>query len=101
MDTTDADELGFSNANYTLALNEQFDMLCNNVKGAGVMVMTVALDLDATKDVQKKQIEALKACASESRTRPGEKLFWNAKGGDLAEAFRKIADELSNLRVVG
>ena len=29
------------------------------------------------------------------------KLFWNATGGNLAEKFKEIADELSNLRIVG
>ena len=29
------------------------------------------------------------------------KLFWNATGATLAEKFKEIADELSNLRIVG
>jgi hypothetical protein len=50
----------------------------------------------------------MKRCASDSRfrrdpddaTKPA-KLFWNANGSNLADKFREIADELSNLRIVG
>jgi hypothetical protein len=67
--------------------------------------MTVSLDLDATKADEKAQMDALRACASESRFRKGadgkpEKLYWNATGSDLAAKFKEIADELSNLRIV-
>ncbi|RCS25160.1 pilus assembly protein [Phyllobacterium salinisoli] len=102
-----------TNDNYTAAMNEQFAALCDNVKEANIIVMTVALDLDATKGnaAQKKQvqgqIDALKSCSSDSRSRrdeddPGKpaKLFWNTTGGDLSETFRQIGDELSNLRIV-
>ena len=52
------------------------------------------------------QIDALESCASESRFRKGAdgkpaKLFWNAKGGNLADTFKEIANELSNLRIIG
>ncbi|PRD41888.1 hypothetical protein C5748_19310 [Phyllobacterium phragmitis] len=100
--------------NYSAAMNEQFATLCDDVKRAKIIVMTVALDLDATKgnaDERKRvrgQIDALTTCASDSRSRrdPGDaskpaKLFWNTTGGDLSETFRQIGDELSNLRIVG
>ena len=29
------------------------------------------------------------------------KLYWNATGGNLADKFKEIANELSNLRIVG
>jgi hypothetical protein len=29
------------------------------------------------------------------------KLYWNATGGSLSDDFKAIADELSNLRIVG
>lgn len=95
--------------NYTAAINAHFATLCDNAKAADVIVMTVALDLDdKTGTVQtnpdKAQIEALKSCASESRYRADangnpEKLFWNSTGKTLEDDFRKIADELSNLRI--
>ncbi|GGA78355.1 hypothetical protein GCM10011491_01890 [Brucella endophytica] len=99
--------------NYTAAMNEQFARLCDNVRKANIIVMTVALDLDASKGSAEDrlkvqaQIDALTDCASESRSRrdpddPGKpaRLFWNTTGGDLAETFRQIGDELSNLRIV-
>jgi Flp pilus assembly protein TadG len=119
----------FSNDNYTKAMNEQFLKTCENAnggdtggKGANLIVMTVALDLDPNKDPsdptkpatadEKKQTQAqldmLKTCASRSRyakdaTDPskGRKLFWNATGANLSQVFKEIADELSNLRIVG
>ena len=75
---------------------------------ANVLVMTVSLDLDINKTNEAKAINALKSCASDSRFRkdPADpskpaKLFWNATGSNLAEKFKEIADELSNLRIVG
>jgi Flp pilus assembly protein TadG len=97
----------YSNGNYTTAMNEHMAALCSNAKAAGVLVMTVALDLDASKAAEQNQIDALKACSSDSRFRTDPatgrpaKLFWNATGADLADKFREIADELSNLRIVG
>lgn len=98
----------YSNSNYTNALNEQMHTLCSNAKDAGVMVMTVSLDLSTSNTSQNKAIEALKKCASDSRFRkdPADpskpaKLFWNASGSNLADKFKEIADELSNLRIVG
>jgi hypothetical protein len=98
----------YSNANYTKALNEHMAATCANAKAANVLVMTVSLDLDASKTNEAAAINALKACASDSRFRkdPADpskpaKLFWNASGSNLAEKFKEIADELSNLRIVG
>ncbi|WP_421913611.1 hypothetical protein [Mesorhizobium sp.] len=101
-------QFNYSSSNYTAALNEQMTTLCNNAKAANIMVMTVALDLSMTNAGDKKAIDALKACASESRfrkdttdpTKPA-KLFWNATGASLSNDFKEIGNELSNLRVVG
>ena len=105
---TSAGTTDYSNGNYTDALNDQFAALCDNAKDTGLIVMTVALDLSTSDNAQKEQIDSLKACASESRFRrdtsdPSKpaKLFWNAKGGDLSDTFKEIADELSNLRIAG
>ena len=95
----------YSNSNYTDALNQQMVSVCAKAKQAGIMLMTVSLDLSASKSDEKKAIEALKDCASESRFRRdahgnAEKLYWNATGGTLSDIFKRIADELSNLRIV-
>lgn len=100
-------QFDYSNTNYGNALNEQMSLVCENAKTQGVLVMTVALDLNSANPAQAKQLEALKKCSSDSRfrkdpndpTKP-DKLFWNTNGGDLDETFKKIADELSNLRIV-
>lgn len=98
----------YSNANYTRALNEQFATLCANAKAGNVIVMTVSLDLDANNATEKGQMDALKACSSDSRSRKDSadttkpaKLYWNSTGGNLATTFKEIADELSNLRIIG
>ena len=80
-----------------------------DIKPANIMIMTVGLDLEAEAKKEpkvKEQIAGLKTCSSDSRNRrdaadPSKpaKLFWNAAGNDLSNAFREIADELSNLRV--
>jgi len=97
----------YSNANYTKAMNEYFTTLCSNAKAANIMVMTIALDLDATKTAEKTQMDALKACSSDSRfskdpTDPSKpmKLFWNSTGATLSDDFKAIGNELSNLRIV-
>ncbi len=97
----------YSNANYTNAMNEQMSTLCTNAKASNILVMTVSLDLSTSNSEENKAISALKACASDSRFRkdPADpskpaKLFWNATGSNLAEKFKEIADELSNLRIV-
>jgi hypothetical protein len=105
----------YTRANYTKAMNQHFDKLCANAKDktkGNLIIMTVALDLSLSNPVEKEQIAALKACASDSRSAtepdPGDstksipkKLFWNTNGGDLEKTFKEIADELSNLRIVG
>jgi len=96
----------YSNANYTSAMNQHMAVLCDNAKAAGVMIMTVALDLNAGNAAQAAAIDSMRACASDSRFRKGAdgkaaKLFWNATGATLSDNFKEIADELSNLRIVG
>lgn len=95
----------YSATNYTAALDEQMQKLCANAKAAGILLMTVSLDLSESKTAEKKAINAMKACASDSRFRKNPdgtpaKLFWNATGSNLAAKFKEIADELSNLRIV-
>jgi Flp pilus assembly protein TadG len=99
----------YTNANYQAAMDEQLQMVCTNAKApdkGNIIVVTVALDLDATKSADKKAIDALTECASESRFKTEDdgktpkKLFYNATGSNLAEKFEEIADELSNLRIV-
>lgn len=109
--TTSANSSTNTNANYTVAMNEQFAKLCDNAKAANIILMTVALDLDETlgnaadKQATKSQIDVLKTCSSDSRVRldggKPAKLFWNTTGGNLSETFRQIGDELSNLRISG
>ncbi len=93
------------NDTYTKAMNARFNTLCNNAKASNVIVMTVAVDLNASKSDEKAQIDLLKTCSSDSRVRMENgapaKLFWNTTGGNLSETFRQIGDELSNLRIVG
>ena len=98
----------YSNGNYSKAMNQHMLATCGNAKDQGVIVMTVALDLSTSNSVQKEQIASLKECSSDSRWRrdkdnPDEpaKLFWNTTGGNLSDTFKEIADELSNLRIVG
>ncbi len=100
-------QFDYSNSNYTKALNEQMATLCGNAKSVGIMVMTVALDLNSGTTSGSNAIEALRKCSSDSRFRndPADpskpaKLFWNTTGGNLAETFKDIANELSNLRIV-
>jgi Flp pilus assembly protein TadG len=106
--STDIGKTTYTGANYTAALDEQMQTLCGNAKNSNVLVMTVALDLSTTDAGDKKALDALKACSSDSRfrkdptdpTKPA-KLFWNATGATLSDNFREIANELSNLRIVG
>ncbi|CAN7687770.1 pilus assembly protein TadG-related protein [Mesorhizobium sp. LjNodule214] len=97
----------YSNANYTKAMNEHFATLCNNAKAAGVIVMTIALDLDAANTTEAAQMTALKTCSSDSRFRTdptdpskAAKLFWNSTGATLSDDFKEIGNELSNMRIV-
>lgn len=94
----------FSSSNYTKAMTEHMDQLCANAKAAKIKVFTVALDLNTSSDAA--AIASLQACASESKFRKNangtyKKLFWNTTGADLLDVFKTIADELSNLRIVG
>lgn len=98
----------FDNANFTNAMADHMSQVCENAKAAGLVVMTVALDLNSRNTTEAEQIAALKKCASDSRIRrdPDEpskpaKLFWNATGSSLNDDFKAIGDELSNLRIVG
>jgi Flp pilus assembly protein TadG len=98
----------YSNANYTKAMNEHFATLCANAKSQDMIVMTIALDLDSKNAAEKAQMDALKACSSDSKYRkdPNDpskpaKLFWNSTGASLSEDFKQIGNELSNLRIVG
>lgn len=96
----------YTNSNYTAALNQQMTSACSNAKADNVIIMTVSLDLSTSDATENAAIEALKACASESRFRKGadgvpQKLYWNATGSTLSDIFKRIADELSNLRIVG
>jgi len=97
-----------TNANFTNAMNQHLDRVCEEAKAAGIIVMTVALDLSSSIADERDAINAMTRCASDSRFRrdPNDpskaaKLFWNANGSNLADKFREIADELSNLRIVG
>ena len=95
----------YSDSNYTKAMDQQFATLCDNAKAAGLMVITVSLDLRTSNAAENKAIQALTACASYSRfTKVAGKpikLYFGATGGTLKDEFKKIADELSNLRIVG
>lgn len=105
---TNVNKVDHSNGNFTAAMNQHLDSVCNQAKAAGVILMTVALDLSEGNKDEKDAIEAMRRCASDSRFRrdpsnpsAAAKLFWNANGSNLAEKFKEIADELSNLRIIG
>ncbi|MEP9389038.1 pilus assembly protein [Mesorhizobium sp. KR9-304] len=103
---TTVSQTTYTSTNYQSALDQQMRAICANAKGSNILMMTVALDLDETQTADQKQITELKTCASDSRFRKGEdgnpaKLFWNATGATLSTVFKEIADELSNLRIVG
>ncbi|MEX0957436.1 MAG: TadE/TadG family type IV pilus assembly protein [Rhizobiaceae bacterium] len=106
--STTASSSDYSNGNYSKAMNQHMLATCGNAKDKGVIVMTVALDLSTSNTAQKEQIASLTECSSDSRfrrdssdpTKPA-KLFWNTTGGNLSDTFKEIADELSNLRIVG
>ncbi|WP_192252836.1 TadE/TadG family type IV pilus assembly protein [Mesorhizobium caraganae] len=105
---TDVPSTTYTSTNYTAALDQQMKTLCANAKANNILVMTVSLDLVDTKTDEKKAMDALKECSSDSRFRkdPNDpskaaKLYWNATGATLADDFKEIANELSNLRIVG
>ncbi|MEX0346723.1 MAG: TadE/TadG family type IV pilus assembly protein [Rhizobiaceae bacterium] len=98
----DVGKYNYSSGNYTKAHDEHMDSVCGNAKDASVMIFTVALDLPESSNAAK----AMEKCASDSRFRKDEngdpkKLYYNTKGDDLLNVFKEIADELSNLRIVG
>ncbi len=104
--SSDVSKTTYGSSNYQKALDERMRAVCANAKNSNILMMTVALDLDETKTADKKQIAEMKSCASDSRFRKGTdgqpaKLFWNATGATLSTVFKEIADELSNLRIVG
>jgi Flp pilus assembly protein TadG len=98
----------YSATNYTNSLNEHMTKLCDNAKAANVLMLTVSLDLSDSNADEKAAMAALKTCASDSRFRKdptdpskAAKLYFNATSSNLAQKFKEIADELSNLRIVG
>lgn len=95
---------GLNNTNYSASMIQQMSASCENAKNSGIRIFTIALDLDYNEDGSGNDVlmaEALKDCASISRLDSDRKLFWNSRGGDLDSTFEAIADELSNLRIVG
>lgn len=98
---TDVSRTTYTNDNYTTAMNSQMDQICSNAKDAKIMVITVSLDLSESKANEKKAMEALKKCASPSKFSTGKQLFYPANSKNVKEIFKEIADELSNLRIVG
>ena len=80
--------------------------VCSNAKNVQHPFDDGCARSQRNRDAEKKAIAELKTCASDSRFRKGEdgnpaKLFWNATGATLSKVFKEIADELSNLRIVG
>ncbi|HTV67725.1 MAG TPA: TadE/TadG family type IV pilus assembly protein [Rhizobiaceae bacterium] len=107
LDTT-VNKTSYTTSNYTTAMNQHFKKLCDTAKTEGVIVITVSLDLSSKDNTEKKQIEALRDCASESRFtkdpddptgKKMKKLYYEATSKDLVEQFRDITNELSNLRI--
>jgi Flp pilus assembly protein TadG len=103
---TSVSKTTFDKTTYQAALDEHMRAICANAKNSNILMMTVALDLDDQKTDEAKAIAELTSCASDSRYRKGadgnpKKLFWNATGAELSTVFKEIADELSNLRIVG
>jgi hypothetical protein len=105
---TNVSKSTYTNTNYQAAMDEQLQMVCANAKApdqGNVIVVTVSLDLSTSVASEKKAIDALTNCASDSRFKKNDdgtpkKLYYNATGSNLAEKFEEIADELSNLRIV-
>jgi hypothetical protein len=58
-----------TNANFTTAMNQHLDRVCEEAKAAGVIVMTVALDLSSSVSNERDAIERHARCASDSRFR--------------------------------
>ncbi|GHC67842.1 pilus assembly protein [Limoniibacter endophyticus] len=79
-------------------LDAIFTKVCAKAHEEGVIVMTVALDLNDKTAEEKKQIALLRACATKAGN--GKRLFWNAVSAQLPGVFREIASQISNLRIV-
>lgn len=94
-----------NNDTYGAAMNQHMAESCKLAKRGGVTIFTIALDLayDSSTGTgsDAAMAEALKDCASPSKLDKDRKLFWNSRGEDLDDTFKAIADELSNLRIVG
>ena len=94
-----------NNTNYSEAMIQHMGKACENAKVDGITIFTIALDLDFNSSngtgSDAKMALALKDCASTSRLDKDRKLFWNSRGNTLDDTFKAIADELSNLRIVG
>ena len=105
--SSDVGKTTYTASNYQKALDEQMRKVCTNAKNANILVMTVALDLDETKTAEKKAIAELKTCASDSRFRKDPRTASRRSSSGTPPAlpcrtvFKEIADELSNLRIVG
>ena len=92
-------QFDYSNGNYN-ALNEQMAKVCANAKDSKVLVMTVALDLNATKRRMRAD-PVTQNCSFDSRFRKDltdaskpAKLFWNDR--QQPSESSGIVDELSN-----
>lgn len=99
---TSVPKYDYSGGNYTDAHDEHMAAVCNNAKNEDVIIFAVTLDLPENSSAA----AAMKACSSDSRFSTDEngdpkKLYYNTTGGDLLDVFKQIADELSNLRIVG
>ncbi|KQT85236.1 pilus assembly protein TadG-related protein [Aurantimonas sp. Leaf443] len=90
--------------NVTEAMDENMTSVCENMKSDGryadgsdgIVVFTIAFDLDDTSPVKKR----LKACASSGVSGNGAKLYYDARNAaDLAAAFSSITEEISSLRI--
>ncbi|MBN9241472.1 MAG: hypothetical protein J0I98_01620 [Mesorhizobium sp.] len=101
--------VSYDNDTYTKAMSQHLvrgatdpaATVCKNAKDAGIIVMTIALDLNQSDPAEVSQIQSLQDCSSFSRRTAGKKLFWNTRSNDMDQVTHEIADELSNLRIVG
>ena len=104
---TDVSKTDYSNDNYTKAMNEHFATLCDNAKAARRDrhdCLARSEDLQYCRKGADRGAEGLLvgfALPQGPTTELPMKLYWNATGGNLSDKFKEIADELSNLRIVG
>ncbi|MGT2468681.1 hypothetical protein ACVOMV_33840 [Mesorhizobium atlanticum] len=97
----------YSNANYTKAMNEHFVTLCNNVKAANIIVMTIALDPrfqqhrrgGADGSLENLRIGSAFPQGSDRPEQAGEAVLELYRRNALDD-FKAIGNELSNLRIV-